>query len=158
MSRLVFALAIVAAVVMLIAILFVAPGRQDQAATQPTETGPAERFAGSLDFSELNLSRMEARGQTMVQLQGRVTNYGSTSVKGATVQVKFLDKNNQAVHAQTVPLLVMEQKDAQIVERNLASAPLAVNESQPFRLDLGPIPDTWNKQNPGIEVVNIDIP
>ncbi len=140
-----FALTVAAAaVVIVLAGLYLWPGRQSPSRGTPPEAhfsfGPAERaYAPQVHIENVVLSRAENfLHQEVTTLSGELLNTGDQRLRGVEVTVEFSDELNQVVLRESRAILVP------------GAAPLAPGERRSFEVSFEHIPSSWNMQRPAV--------
>ena len=117
---------------------------------------PLDAYAESLPLSGLAMSEATSlSGGKSTFLDGHVTNKGSKTVTGVTVQVFFNNDLQLAPHLETLPLTLIRTREPYVDTQPVAAAPLAPGQDREFRLIFESIPDNWNVQLPAIHVVRV---
>jgi hypothetical protein len=113
-------------------------------------------YAANLKFSDFKMSAAENFvGATVSYMEGTVTNAGNQTVTQATVEVVFKDELGQVAQQENVPLRLLRTAGPYPEAVDLATAPLAPQQAQPFRLTFDSISKQWNHQYPEIQVVDL---
>ena len=96
-------------------------------------------------------------GGKLTYLDGHVSNSGSRTVAGVTVQVVF--QNDEAMPPQiyTVPLTLIRMKEPYIDTEPVSADPLKPGDDREFRLTFETVPANWNTQMPEVRVIQTDL-
>ncbi|HEV2620353.1 MAG TPA: DUF2393 family protein [Acidobacteriaceae bacterium] len=146
-----------ALIVVVAAAVFFFAGRK-AAAPAPSTLQPADAYAASLPLSQMAMSESESlSGGKLTYLDGHVTNTGSRTVTGATVQVVFANGEDLAPQVDTVPLTLIRMKQPYIDVEPMSAEPLKPGDSRDFRLTFETVPDNWNTQMPEVRVIRTEL-
>jgi hypothetical protein len=145
-----FALILAAAALLIIlAALYVWPGRQSPPGAAPQGShfsfGPAERaYASKMQLENIALSRAENfLHQEVTTLSGELVNGGDRTLHGVEVTVEFSDDMNQIALREARSVLV-------------TGAPVvAPGERRVFEVSFEHIPSSWNMQQPLVHVTGL---
>lgn len=110
--------------------------------------GDAEReYVKNLRFENVGLSRAENfLHQEVTTLNGEVVNEGTQPVQGLIVTTEFFDDLNQVVLRETRGVL------------GTPAVTLAPGERRTFEVSFEHVPISWNRQQPSLRVVALQIP
>jgi hypothetical protein len=149
---------IIAGVVVLIAVgVLVALGHHAPAAN-PGGAGlaPADPYAASLPLTHVQMSQADTRvgGQT-TYLDGQITNSGSKTVTGITVQVAFHGFTGQIAQKETSPLNLIRTREPYVDTQSVSAAPIAPGQTRDFRLIFDNLSQDWNQQYPEIRIIGV---
>jgi hypothetical protein len=146
-----------ALIVVVAAGVFFFAGRKGPVAV-PTTLQPADAYAASLPLSGLAMSESESlSGGKVTYLDGYVTNTGSRTVTGATVQVVFANDEALAPQVDTLPLSLIRMKEPYIDVEPVRAEPLKPGDSREFRLAFESVPEDWNTQMPEVRVIRTEL-
>lgn len=135
-----------AAVVIVVAGLYLWPGRRSPADGAPQSAhlpfGATEAaYASRIQIEGLALSRAENYlNQEVTILSGELVNAGDRAVAGAELTVQFFDDMNQIALREARPALTPP------------NPPVAANERRKFELSFEHIPASWNMQMPKVRI------
>ncbi|HZD45222.1 MAG TPA: DUF2393 family protein [Acidobacteriaceae bacterium] len=144
-------------VVAVILVALVIAGRRP-AAENPGGAGlaPADPYAKSLILSNIKMSESSAlSGVKQTYIDGNITNSGSKTLSGITVQVAFRDFTNQIGQKNTMPLTFIRTHTPYIDVEPVSNAPIGPGQTREFRLIFDHVTDSWNQQYPEIRVITI---
>ncbi len=150
----------VAAVVVLIAVaLFLILGRRHTAPAAATAAGTSSAaYAAQLVLSDVQMSESTSfSGSKETFVDGRVTNRGSSTVTGATVEVSFPADGGTAPQTETVPVTLIRTRQPYIDTEPMSAEPMAPGSSGEFRLTFDDIRPDWNQQVPVIRVTGVTL-
>lgn len=118
--------------------------RRESPPPPPTQEDLA--YAAQLELSDLRLTAEENfLGQTVVYLDGKMTNRGDKTVRGLNLRLFFRDSMNQ----------VVLRDDHQVVDSR--AAPLGPGQAREFQLRFDRLPESWNRQIPQFQLISIQI-
>jgi len=111
---------------------------------EPTLSEAAKGYLSLLDLSEVQMEANEdALGQTLLTIEGTVTNLGEKTVTLAEINCVFRDVNGMEI---------AREKGRIVRDRG---GPLAPAEQKAFRLPFDNVPDDWNQMLPSLYVSQI---
>ena len=117
---------------------------------------PPDPYAASLPISDLKMSEASSvAGGKATYVDGMITNRGSQTVSGITVQAGFSDFTKQLVQKETMPLNLIRTHQPYIDTEPVSAAPIAPGESREFRLIFDHVADGWNQYYPEIRVIEV---
>ena len=135
--------------------ILVALGTRRQA-TNPNQEQPLAPYAGSLALSQLVMSESTSlSGGKSTFLDGHVTNRGTQTVSGITVQVFFRNDEGLAPHLETQAVALIRTREPYIDTQPVSANPLRPGEERDFRLIFEALPDNWNTQLPDVHVTRV---
>jgi hypothetical protein len=149
---------IVAGVVVVVVVgLLVALGRH-RAPVNPGGAGmaAADPYAANLAIANLQMSQAGnmAGGQT-TYIDGQVTNKGSETVTGITVQVGFIGFTGQLVGKPAMTLTLIRTREPYVDTEPVSAAPILPGQSRDFRLIFDSMPPDWNQNYPEVRVIQV---
>jgi hypothetical protein len=132
-------------------------GRKKPAPAPNTLQTP-DAYATSLPLSQFAMSEStNLSGGKLTYLDGHVTNTGSRTVTGITVQVVFQNDEAMPPQIDTVPLTFIRMKEPYIDTEPVSAAPLKPGDDREFRLTFETVPENWNTQMPEVRVIQTDL-
>lgn len=144
-------IAIAVAAVIVVAVLIALALRQPE----KRSSGPPP-YASSLKLSDFKMSAAENFvGATVSYVDGTVTNGGDKTVTHVVVEVNFKDDMGQIAQREEIPMQVLKTDGPYPEAVDFSVSPLAPGQSKPFRLTFESISAQWNRQYPGIQIVNL---
>lgn len=151
-------LAIAAVAVLVLVAMLVAVGRRHGAAAGVPDTlRPVAAYAPNLQFSSLQMSESTSfSGGKSTFIDGHITNKGSSTVKGLTVQVLFASDGGGAPQLETVPVTLVRTRQPYLDTQPVSAAPIPPGSGADFRLTFEGIRPEWNQQLPEIHIVEAD--
>jgi hypothetical protein len=151
---LVVAAAIVLAVLAGLILIF---GRGKSGPAVTPISAPTDPYAKSLTLSGLQMSESAIMtGGTVTYLDGEITNNGSQTVTGITVQVIFRDSAHEVAWNETQPLRIIRTREPYIDVEPLAATPLKPGGAEDFRLIFDTVPQDWDGALPEIRIIHVD--
>jgi hypothetical protein len=107
-----------------------------------TLTSEAKAYVRNLKLGEVSMKATESYvGQTVTEIEGKLTNAGDRAVKRADVYCIFYNAYGEVVIRERVPIV---------------SSPIKPGETRAFRLPFDDIPDGWNHQMPQLVIASIE--
>ena len=117
--------------------------RQSEPVVRPAPTEEAEAYLAHLGMSDLSLSAEDNfLGQQTTYVDGVLYNQGDRTIRQLALRLYFRDVLNQ----------VVLQTERYIIQ---AGSPLPPGENREFRLYFDHIPDSWNRQVPQFQLVEM---
>jgi hypothetical protein len=105
-------------------------------------TSEAKAYVRNLKLSQVSMKATESYvGQTVTEIEGKITNAGDRAVKHADVYCVFYNAYGEVVIRERVPIV---------------SSPLGPGDTRTFRLPFDDIPAGWNNQMPQLVIARID--
>jgi hypothetical protein len=96
-----------------------------------------------LRLSEVDLKATDNyAGQTVTEVDGKITNNGSRTVHYAAVSCVFYDRYGQVIKRERVPLIKTDLKPGQ---------------TRSFRLPFDDVPESWNNQMPQLVIAAVQL-
>ena len=120
---------------------------------------PPPAYSSKLVLSDLKLSAAENFvGGTVTYLDGKITNNGDKTVTRVIVEANFKNSLGQVVQRETLPIRVLKTTGPYPDVVDLSQAPLAPNQTRPFRLTVeGTLSADWNREYPELKVTQITL-
>lgn len=116
--------------------------RHAGSATPAALTPEAKAYVRSLQLSEVTMKATESYvKQTVTEIEGKITNAGSRTVKVADVYCIFYNSYGEVVIRERVAIV---------------TRPMKPGETRPFRLPFDDIPSGWNNQMPQLVIAHIE--
>ena len=127
---------------------------------RPAKQAPApalDPYSDNLRISGLKLSAAtNFVGASVSYLDGKITNGGSKTMTGATVEAIFRNSMGQVVQRETLPLMLYHTGLAGFPDvAPLSAAPLMPNQTRDFRLTFEHISADWDQGYPELRMVRI---
>jgi hypothetical protein len=115
-------------------------GRQDTSAA-PTE---AKAYVRNLELGEVSMHASESfMRQQLVEVEGRITNHGTRSLKVVDVYCLFYSPAGQEIHRERSAIVAAK------------TTPLSPGQTRTFRLPFDALPDGWNQAVPRMVIASI---
>ncbi|MGD0628175.1 MAG: DUF2393 family protein [Terracidiphilus sp.] len=145
----------VVVVVVAVAVLLLEHGKP-KATVTPISATP-DVYAASLPISGLAMSESSnLAGGKVTYLDGHITNTGTRTVTGITVQVLFRTIAHEVAQNETQPLKVIRMRQPYVDLEPVSAAPLAPGEGRDFRLIFDAVSPDWDGAYPEIRVLHVD--
>lgn len=117
---------------------------------------PADPYAANLPITHLQMSQASSMaGAQSTYLDGEITNRGTKTVTGITVQVGFQGFTKQLVQKETGPLSLIRTREPYVDTQPVSAAPIAPGETREFRLIFDHVAQDWNQNYPEIRVIAV---
>jgi Protein of unknown function (DUF2393) len=114
-------------------------------------------YAGNLPISNLHMSESSnLAGSKVTYVDGSVTNTGSRTVTGITVQVLFRDPAHEVAQNETHPMNIVRTREPYIDVEPVSAAPLKPGDSADFRLIFDTVAQDWDGAFPEIRIIHVD--
>ena len=151
-------MAIAAGVVLIvagIAIFMLERGKGTTTVTPVSAT--LDAYAGSLPISNVVMSESgNLAGGKVTYIDGHISNNGSKTVSGISVQVLFRNAANEVAQNETQSLKLIRTRDPYVDLEPVSAAPLKPGDGRDFRLIFDSITPGWNGIYPEIRIVHVD--
>ncbi len=151
-------LVIAAAIVLAVAaglVLFYEHGKS--APTVTPISAALDAYAGNLTVSNLHMSESSnLAGSKVTYIDGSITNTGTRTVTGITVQVLFRDPAHEVAQNETHPMNIIRTREPYIDVEPVSAAPLKPGDSADFRLIFDTVAQDWDGAFPEIRVIHVD--
>lgn len=124
----------------------------------PTNSAPStvDPYAASLAVSDVAMSTAaNFAGQQVTYIEGKITNHGSKTVNGATMQILFRDSLGQVAQKETQRVMVITTRQPYVDTAPLSSAPLKAGQTKDFRLTFEHVSADWNMQVPELTITRV---
>lgn len=151
-------LAIAAAVVLVVtAVVVIILQHNKPVETLTPVTAPLDPYAANLSISGLAMSEADnLSGGKATYLDGRITNTGSRTVTGITVQVLFHGYTTKVAQNVTEPLRLIRTREPYIDVEPVSAAPLKPGDQRDFRLIFDAVSEDWDGAYPQIRIIHVD--
>jgi hypothetical protein len=122
----------------------------------PKKVAAPSPYIAQLKLSNFKMSAEENFiGATVSYIDGDITNNGNQTVTRVMVQVNFEDSIGQLAQREDLPLRIIRTNGAYLEPVDLAAAPLAPGQTEPYRLTFDSISAQWNHQYPDITITAV---
>ena len=150
------ALAAVVVVVVAAAAVFLLEHGKPKTTVTPISATP-DAYAASLPISGLVMSESSnLAGGKVTYLDGHITNSGTRTVTGITVQVLFRTFAREVAQNETQPLKLIRIRQPYIDLEPVSAAPLGPGNGRDFRLIFDAVSADWDGAMPEIRVLKVD--
>lgn len=117
----------------------------------------ADPYAANLPISNLAMSESSnLAGGKVTYLDGQITNKGSRTISGITVQVLFRNYAHEVAQNETQPLMLIRTRDPYVDVQPVSAAPLKPGDERDFRLIFDTVADSWDNAYPEIRIIRVD--
>ena len=117
---------------------------------------PAAAYAAYLPISNLQMSQAGTMsGAQAFYMDGRITNTGSETVTGITVQVAFPGFTEAIAQKNTMPLMLIRTREPEVDLEPVGAMPILPRQTREFRLIFDTIPQDWNQNYPTIRIIQV---
>jgi hypothetical protein len=114
-------------------------------------------YAASLSIGNLAMSEStNLSGGKVTYLDGHISNEGTRTVTGISVQILFRDAAHEVAQNETRALQIVRTRDPYVDVEPLSAAPLKPGDAADFRLVFDTVPDQWDGAYPDIRVIHVD--
>jgi hypothetical protein len=151
-------LAIAAGVIVVVAaiVIFMMERGKGPSAVTPI-SAKADPYAASLPISDVKMSESgNLAGGKVTYIDGRITNNGTKTVTGISMQVLFRNAANEVAQNETQAVKWIRTRDPYIDLEPVSAAPLKAGESRDFRLIFDAVTEGWNGVYPEMRIVRVD--
>jgi len=93
-------------------------------------------------------------GQT-TYIDGQITNKGTKTVTGITVQVAFHGFTEPIAQKSTMALSLIRTREPYVDTEPVGAAPILPGQTRDFRLIFDSVPQDWNQNYPEIRVIQV---
>ena len=151
-------MAVAAAVVVAVAaVAVIALERGRSRATVTPISASPDAYAASLPITRLAMSESSnLAGGKVTYLDGHITNLGSRTVTGITVQVLFRDPAHEVAQNETHPLKLIRVREPYIDLEPVSAAPLKPGVEREFRLIFDAVTPDWDGAYPEVRVIHVE--
>jgi hypothetical protein len=139
------------AVLVLVGVIMIFSRGSTSQATLPVAADP---YAVNLPISDVAMSTADNfAGQQVTYIEGKISNKGTKTVNGASLQVTFHDSMGQVAQKENQRLMIITTREPYIDTAPLSSAPLKPGQTKEFRLTFEHVSGDWNMQVPEVSIV-----
>ena len=133
-------------------------GRSHSSATEPqAANAPLDAYAASLKLSDLAMSESaNLAGGKVTYVDGVITNAGSRTVTGVTVQVLFHSFDQKIAQNQSLALNLIRSREPYIDTEPVSAAPIAPGGRAEFRLIFDKVTEDWDGAYPELRVLHVE--
>ncbi len=151
-------LAIAAGVIIVVAaiVIFISQTGKAPATVTPV-SAQADPYAASLPISDVKMSESSnLAGGKVTYIDGHITNSGSKTVTGISMQVLFRNAANEVAQNETQTVKWIRTRDPYIDLEPVSASPLKPGEGRDFRLIFDAVTEGWNGVYPEMRIVHVD--
>ncbi len=113
-------------------------------------------YASHLTLSNVQMSQAGSMVGTATYIDGTITNNGSKTVTGVTVQAVFHDFDHKIAQISNLSLNLIRTRVPYVDTEPVSSAPIAPGKSADFRLIVDHMSDNWDQNPPELRIVQVD--
>jgi Protein of unknown function (DUF2393) len=148
---------VVAGVVVLLAIGTLLLVTHKKASAPGNIIQPLASYAPNLPLSQLAMSESEnISGGKYTYIDGHISNTGTQTVTGITVQVLFRNDVQLPPQVETQSVALIRTHQPYIDTQPVGASPIKSGDDREFRLTFETIPGNWNYQMPEVHVIQVD--
>jgi hypothetical protein len=148
---------VVAGVVVLLAIGTLLLVTHKKASAPGNIIQPLASYAPNLPLSQLAMSESEnISGGKYTYIDGHISNTGTQTVTGITVQVLFRNDVQLPPQVETQSVALIRTHQPYIDTQPVGASPLKPGDDREFRLIFETIPSNWNYQMPEVHLIQVD--
>ena len=146
-----------AAVIIVVAVIVFMSERSKPQVTVTSVSAKPDPYSASLPVSDVKMSESgNLAGTKVTYLDGHITNNGSKTVHGVSVQVLFRNAANEVAQNETWPLKWIRTRDPYVDLEPASAEPMKPGDSRDFRLIFDNITPDWNQVYPEIRIIRVD--
>jgi len=127
----------------------------------PANTGAvraADPYAANLPVSGVTMTEAtNSSGFKSIYVDGAISNSGTKTLTGASMQVTFAATDGSQAYRETVPLSLIRTREPYVDLQPVSAAPVAPGGHADFRLIFEAVPATWDEKPPVITVVHAEL-
>ncbi|HWA93711.1 MAG TPA: DUF2393 family protein [Terracidiphilus sp.] len=129
---------------------------QRMPAVQPANA-PTDPYAANLTIGNLKMSEASnfVGGKT-TYVDGEITNKGTKTVTGITVQVLFRNFAREVAQNETQPMKLIRMREPYIDVGPISDSPIKPGETKDFRLIFDSVKPDWDGAYPEIRILKVD--
>jgi hypothetical protein len=150
-------LAIAAAVVLVVAaVVVIAVEHGHSKPTIAPINAAADPYAANLPITNLALSESaNLAGGKVTYVDGHITNKGSQTVTGISIQILFRNPAHEVAQNETQPLKLIRTRNPYVDLQSVADAPMKPGEERDFRLIFDPVTPDWDGAYPELRILHV---
>jgi hypothetical protein len=137
--------------------LIVFNGRHE-APPQPggAQLAQPDPYAANLVITHVKMSEAaNFAGGKVTYIDGEITNSGTKTLTGVTVQIGFHNELGELSQKETMPINLIRTREPYVDTQPVSAAPIEPGQEREFRLILDHVTMDWNQQYPEIRVVEV---
>lgn len=128
-----------------------------QKSTPPGANAPLSPYAANLSISGIQMAQASTMvGAQSTYIDGTITNKGTKTVTGVTIQAIFNDFNNQPAQVANLDLQRIRTRVPYVDTEPLSMDPIAPGQTAPFRMILDHVTDSWNQNPPRLRIIQVN--
>jgi hypothetical protein len=140
----------------LAALVFFTGRRSTRPQVEGSTLSPADAYAASLPITDLQMSEASNfAGGKVTYIDGNISNTGSKTISGATVQVVFRNELGEVSQKETTALNLIRTREPYVDTQPLSASPLKPGDKREFRLIFDHVTLDWNQQYPELTIIDI---
>ncbi|MDE3201462.1 MAG: DUF2393 family protein [Acidobacteriota bacterium] len=118
---------------------------------------PTDPYAANLQISNLKMSEASnfVGGKT-TYVDGEITNKGSKTITGITVQVLFRNFAREVAQNETQQMKLIRMREPYIDVGSIADSPIKPGDTKDFRLIFDSVKPDWDGAYPEIRILKVD--
>jgi hypothetical protein len=148
--------AIAAVVIAVVVIVLVLAGRRHGSDSAANRLQQPAAYASNLVLSNLQMSESGSMsGGKQTYIEGKISNHGTATVTGITVQAIFANDANMSPQIETEPLNVIYMRQPYVDTHPVSASPLAPGAQEDFRLIYEDVNSNWNGQLPQLRIIQV---
>jgi len=126
---------------------------------EPVKTAPKiPPYAAKLQISAVKMSQAQNFvGASVTYIDGNIANIGDRIVIHTVVRVTFRDLYGQVAQIEDVPIKLLQTSGPYPDTVDLAAAPLASGQNEPFRLIFEHVSEQWNQAAPELKIIDVSL-
>ena len=151
-------IAIAAGVIVIVAVIVVLMMERGKGPTTVTPTtAQPDAYAASLPISDVKMSESSnLAGGKVTYIDGHITNSGSKTVTGISMQVLFRNGANEVAQNETQSVKWIRTRDPYVDLEPVSAAPLKPGEGRDFRLIFDAVTEGWNGVYPEMRIIHVE--
>ena len=151
-------IAIAAGVIVIVAVIVVLMMERGKGPTTVTPiTAQPDAYAASLPINDVKMSESSnLAGGKVTYIDGHITNSGSKTVTGISMQVLFRNGANEVAQNETQSVKWIRTRDPYVDLEPVSAAPLKPREGRDFRLIFDAVTEGWNGVYPEMRFIHVE--
>jgi hypothetical protein len=121
----------------------------------PVSAAP-DPYAVSLPVSHVAMSESSnLAGGKVTYLDGHISNTGSKTITGITVQVLFRNPAHEVAQNETQPMMLIRTREPYVDTESMSRAPLKPGDERDFRLSFDQVTPDWDGVYPELRILHV---
>jgi hypothetical protein len=117
---------------------------------------PPDAYAASLPITDVKMSEASNfAGGKVTYIDGQISNTGSRTISGATVQVVFRNELGEVSQKETTALNLIRTREPYVDTQPVSASPLKPGDKREFRLIFDHVTLDWNQQYPELTIIDV---